>query len=116
MAWLHTEIVHKRRSQLSTTENCQKGLLQGAILTIAAVAALVTVAASTLKTPVRTSILTGQLWLTELYMSPVHMYEQLGMVKHVFRKLCAELQLQHDLSDSKYISMEEKLAIFLHFA
>jgi hypothetical protein len=44
------------------------------------------------------------------------MYEQLGMVKHVFRKLCAELQLQHGLSDGKYVSAEEKLAIFLHFA
>ena len=115
MVRLHTEMVHKHRSQLSTTETRQKGLLQGTIFAVA-VAALVTVATSTPKTSVRTSILTGQRWLAELYASPVRMYEQLGMAKHVFRKLCAELQLQHGLSDGKYVSAEEKLAIFLHFA
>ena len=116
MVRLRTEIIHKHRSQLSATENHQKGLLHGTIFA-SAVAALITVAAtSTLNTPIRTSILTGQRWLAELYSSPVRMYEQLGMAKHVFRKLCAELKLQHGLSDSKYIFAEEKLAIFLHFA
>ena len=115
MVQLRTEMVHKRRSQLSTTENCQKGLLQGTIFAVA-VATLVTIATSTLKTSVRRSILTGQRWLAELYASPVRMYERLGMAKHVFRKLCAELQLQHGLSDGKYVFAEEKLAIFLHFA
>ncbi|KAF8799768.1 hypothetical protein BYT27DRAFT_7064332, partial [Phlegmacium glaucopus] len=61
-----------------------------------------------------TSILTGQIWLAELFASPVRMYEQLGMAKHVFHKLCLELQLQHGLSDGKYVSAEEKLAIFLY--
>lgn len=117
MVRLRTEMVHKRRSRLSATENRQKGLLQGTILAVAVVAALVTVATtSTPKTPVRTSILTGQRWLAELYASPVRMYEQLGMAKYVFRQLCTELQLQHGLSDSKYVSAEEKLAIFLHFS
>src|ERR1700678_3935512 len=41
---------------------------------------------------------------------------QFGMAKHVFCKLCAELQLQHGLSDGKYVFAEEKLDIFLHFA
>jgi len=112
---LHTETVHKHRSKLSATENHHKGLLQGTLFT-AAIAALLTIATSTPKTPVRMSILTRELWLTELYASPVHMHEQLGMMKHVFCKLCTELQLQHGLSDSKYVSAEEKLAIFLHFA
>ena len=115
MVQLRTEMVHKRRSQLLTTENCQKGLLQGTIFAVA-VATLVTIATSTPKTSVRTSILTGQRCLAELYASPVRMYKQLGMAKHVFRKLCAELQLQHGLSDGKYVFAEEKLAIFLHFA
>ena len=67
-------------------ENHQKGLLHSTIFA-SAVAALITVAAtSTLNTPIRTSILTGQRWLAELYSSPVRMYEQLGMAKHVFRK------------------------------
>src|ERR1700678_2112787 len=116
MVQLRTEMVHKRRSQLLTTENCQKGLLQGTIFAVAVTATLVTIATSTPKTSVRTSILTGQRWLAELYASPVRMYEWLGMAKHVFRKLCAELQLQHGLLDGKYVFAEEKLAIFLHFA
>ena len=116
MVRLRTEIVHKRRSKLSAMETHQKGLLQGTIFA-AAVAAFLSVAiSSTPKTPIRTSILNGQRWLTELYSSPVRMHEQLGMAKHVFRKLCTELTLQHGLSDSKHVCAEEKLAIFLHFA
>jgi len=116
MVRLRTEIVHKRRSRLSAMETHQKGLLQGTIFA-AAVAAFISVATtSTPKTPIRTSILTGQRWLTELYSSSVCMHEQLGMAKHVFRKLCIELKLQHGLSDSKYVCADEKLAIFLHFA
>ena len=84
-------------------ETHQKGLLQGTFFA-AAVAAFISVATTlTPKTPIRTSILTGQRWLTELYSSPVRMHEQLGMAKHVFHKLCTELKLQHGLSDSRHI-------------
>ena len=117
MVRLRPDIVHKRRSRLSRTTNRQKKILRGSIFAFTAIAALITLSVSvSQKTPVRTSILTGELWLAELYASPVRMYEQLGMAKHVFRKLCTELQMHHGLSDSKYVSAEEKLAIFLHFA
>ena len=83
-------------------ENCQKGLLQATIFTVAVVAALVTIATTSRpKTPVHMSILTGQQWLAELDVSPVHMYEQLGMAKYIFHKLCTELQFKHGLLDSK---------------
>ncbi|KAF8805568.1 hypothetical protein BYT27DRAFT_7026498, partial [Phlegmacium glaucopus] len=86
------------------------------IFVMTAIAALITMTAPPPKTPVRTSILTGQIWLAELFASPVCMCEQLGMAKHIFCKLCLELQLQHGLLDGKYVSAEEKLAIFLYFA
>ena len=116
MVRLHPKNILKPRSRLSSAENRQKTTLQGAILAITAAAALISIATSAPKTPVRNSILTGQLWLLELFSSPVRMYEQLGMAKHVFRLLCTELQMLHGLSDSKYVSTEEKLAIFLYFA
>ena len=119
MVRLHTKTVHCRKHHpwISVSENRQKTLLRGTIFAITAIATLVTLStASTPKTPVRTSILTGQLWLTELYASPVRMYEQLGMAKHVFCKLCSELRMLHGLSDGKFVSAEEKLAIFLYFA
>ena len=62
------------------TENHQKRVLQGSILAFTAIAALITISASvSQKSPVHTSILTGKLWLSELYASLVHMYEQLGV-------------------------------------
>jgi hypothetical protein len=60
--------------------------------------------------------LTGQMWLEELFRSPVCMHEQLSMSKHVFRKLSMELRVLHGLSDGKYVTADEQLAIFLHFA
>lgn len=39
-----------------------------------------------------------------------------GMSKHVFRSLLLELRTLDGLSDSCYVSAEEKLAIFLHAA
>lgn len=92
-------------------------MLQTAFVLLSAAAALIAInTAAKPKNPVQTSILTGQHWLYELFHSLVHMYKQLGMSKNTFRKLCNELQLQHGLSDSKYISADEQLAIFLNFA
>ena len=110
MVRLRTKTVHKHHSRISVSENRHKTLLRGTIFAITAIATLVTLStASTPKTPVRTSILTGQLWLTELYASPVRMYEQLGMAKHVFCKLCTELQMLHGLSDGKFLLYFENL-------
>ncbi|KIK79526.1 hypothetical protein PAXRUDRAFT_40826, partial [Paxillus rubicundulus Ve08.2h10] len=65
--------------------------------------------------PVHTSILTGQGWLNELLTGhPVRFYNMMGMDQYVFRKLSCELQLYAGLSNSKHVSADEKLAIFLH--
>jgi hypothetical protein len=61
-------------------------------------------------------VLTGQGWLNEILNLPIWIHEQLGVTWHVFQKLTHELQDLHGLCDSKYISADEQLAIFLHFA
>ena len=116
MARIGANLLQKCRSQLSAKESQQKKALQAAVLALSAAAAVITMAAPSPKAPVRTSILTGQLWLEELFCSPVRMYEQLGMAKHVSCKLSKELHTQRSLCNSKYVSADKKLAIFLHFA
>jgi hypothetical protein len=66
------------------------------------------------KEPYYTSILTGQAWVNELLHShPKCICTALGMNKHVFRALLSELRgMGH--GDSKYITLEEQLAIFLY--
>lgn len=67
--------------------------------------------------PKHTSHLTGQLWLEELLAGhPERFREQLGLAHHVFRKLSQVLQKSHGLRDSRHVSADEQLAIFLHFA
>jgi hypothetical protein len=68
-------------------------------------------------TPKRNSILTGQLWLQELLNGHFERFqEQLGLSRHAFRKLSHELQQDHGLKDSRHITADEQLAIFLYFA
>lgn len=69
-----------------------------------------------LKTPKNTSKLTGQQWLDELLEGhPQRFYDSMGMNKHVFRALLAELVLI-GLHDTRWVSKEEQLAIFCHLA
>jgi hypothetical protein len=66
--------------------------------------------------PMHTSILTGQLWLNELIQGHDGRFkDQLGMAKHVFR-LSFELQTCCGLRSTKFVTADEKLATFLHFA
>jgi hypothetical protein len=84
------------------------------------VATAVTIAASDAPSPPqpkRTSIFTGQCWINELVTGhPDRFHKQMGMRKHIFRRLLNELQLHHGLRDSKHVTAEEQLAIFLYFA
>jgi hypothetical protein len=67
--------------------------------------------------PMHTSVLTGQAWLDELITGHHRRFrEALGMAKHVFLQLSIELQMFHGLRPSKFVSANEKLAIFLHMA
>lgn len=66
------------------------------------------------KTPYHTSILSGQAWVQELlHGHPERIRTELGVHKHVFNALMLELvQMGH--TDSKNITLEEQLAIFLY--
>ena len=68
------------------------------------------------RNPYHTSILTGQGWVMELLAGhPERIRCELGVHRHVFVELIRELrQLGHDRS--KYVSLEEQLAIFLYIS
>ena len=66
------------------------------------------------KQPYHTSILTGEGWVQEL-LNGHHerSHTELGMHVHVFRQLVSTLT-ECGMRPSKWISLEEKLAIFLY--
>jgi hypothetical protein len=66
--------------------------------------------------PYHTSILTGEGWVMELLAGhPKRIRCELGVQHHVFLELIQELrQLGHDRS--RYVSLEEQLAIFLYIS
>jgi len=66
------------------------------------------------KTPMHTSKLTGLAWVKELLAGHARrLHNMMGMAKHVFRRLLRELQIHGGLCDTKYVTAEEQLAIFL---
>ena len=63
------------------------------------------------------SILSGQQWVDKLRKGhPKRFKNEIGMRKHVFNKLLEVLKKDGGLEDTRYVSAEEQLAIFLHFA
>jgi len=67
-----------------------------------------------MKEPYHTSILSGQGWVDELlHGHPKRIQTELGVSKEVFHALISKLlELGH--TDSKYVKLEEQLAIFLY--
>ena len=64
--------------------------------------------------PCRTSILSGHVFVQEiLRRNPIQCLELLRMEKHVFFRLCAVFREKRLLQDSRYVFVEEKIAIFL---
>jgi hypothetical protein len=62
------------------------------------------------------SKLRGKEWLDELLAGHLkHFYNSMGMNKPVFKKLLGEL-IQAGLHDTRYVTSEEQLAIFLYLA
>ena len=67
-----------------------------------------------MKEPYHTSILSGYAWVQELLRGhPERIRTELGVHKEVFHALIRELQLMGH-GDSKYVTLEEQLAIFLY--
>ena len=66
------------------------------------------------KQPYHTSSLSGEKWVLELLQGhPGRIHHELGIYKHIFLKLIAEL-VGLGYSPSRYITLEEQLAIFLY--
>jgi hypothetical protein len=64
--------------------------------------------------PYHTSILTGEGWVQELLAGhPEGIHTELGVHLHVFHQLVETLK-ECGMGPSKWISLEEKLAIFLY--
>ncbi|KAF8230864.1 hypothetical protein L208DRAFT_1279834 [Tricholoma matsutake] len=69
------------------------------------------------KWALHTSILTGQRWLDELLTGHPSCFRcQFGMQCFVFRKLLHELEHKCGLCNTKHVTSEEQLAIFLRIA
>jgi hypothetical protein len=69
------------------------------------------------KIPVHTSRLTGQDWIDELLIGhDGRFYNELGLNKHVFRRLITVLERDAGLCATRHVSAEEQLAVFLHYA
>ncbi|KAF5371195.1 hypothetical protein D9758_004156 [Tetrapyrgos nigripes] len=92
--------------------NGRKAAILGSALGVAAVAMVLGQRAA--PEPKHTSILTGEAWVGELLKGHDSRFqEQLGCTKYVFRRLKRELE-HFGLQPSRYVSLNEKLAIFLH--
>ena len=113
----HASAAHERDKKLKQRERLRKIRLLAALLcTVAAFTASLCLEI-TPATPMHTSSLTGQVWLNELIAGhPTRFREQLGLAKHAFFRLSFELQAFSGLVSTKYVSADEKLATFLHFA
>ncbi|KAG7088644.1 hypothetical protein E1B28_012616 [Marasmius oreades] len=123
MARLRLQPCHAPRVMVSweqmQQDKKQKRKKLGALALICASAAYVAITGHPAKEPVPmyTSILTGQCWLDELLKGhPLRFQQQLGVTKEVFCQLLLELQLFYSLTDSKYVTADEQLAMFLYFA
>lgn len=67
------------------------------------------------KTPIHTSILSGQDWVNELLNGhKLHFSNWFAMDKFVFKQLITTLCKKAGWGGSKHVSAEEKLAIFLY--
>ena len=91
-------------------------LIIGAITIIAGYATMLAYTSCFEKVAQHTSALSRQQWVNELHEGhPGRFKIEMRMSKHVFDKLLEVLQEDSELKDTWYVSVQEQLAIFLHF-
>ena len=67
------------------------------------------------KQPYHNSVLTGQMWVTELLGgNPRCIKDQLGMEKHVFLKFVRKLFIMTSANHSRHVDLAEQVAMFLY--
>lgn len=86
----------------------------GILLTVIIPKVIQVICALYVKQPYHTSILSGEGWVQELLNGhPKRIQCELGISKELFHQLLYELQAMGH-TRSKYVSLEEQLAIFLY--
>ena len=102
----------------SHNENKQQVAVACALATLTTTLAVVAQNQLSLEpVPMRTSILSGQMWLDELLAGhPERFKEQFGMSKGAFQSLSRELQLHSGLANRRHVTADEQLATFLYIA
>jgi hypothetical protein len=102
------------KASLKSTHTRRKKVVALAAAFSAAAVALAAALPYLDKVPQHDSILTGHAWVQELLAGhPRRFYNMMGLTKPVFRQLLHELGNHAGLANSKHISSEEQLAIFL---
>jgi uncharacterized protein YceK len=104
---------------MSLDDNTRRrvALIIGAITIMAGCATVLAYASHFEKVTQHMSALSRQQWVDELRGGhPERFKNEMGMSKHVFNKLLKMLKEDGRLKDTQYVSTEEHLAIFLHFA
>ena len=100
------------RQQMQKYRSCAAAIFVNVTVT----AAILAVTPLVNKRPYHTSILSGEGWVQELITGhPEHMKTELGMQPHVFFLLVKELY-SVGMRRSKFLSLEEQLAIFLYIS
>lgn len=105
------------RSVLQALEETKKRKKKAALLAaLAGAFSVQALAPHIIKTPMYDSARTGEHYIQELLSGhPERFYNEIGMSKHVFRKLKTELEIYAGFSDTKHLTMEEQLGLFLSF-
>ena len=106
---------NKRRAASEAKNSRRRREVAAALVTILGAQTAAEYATTYLiKEPMYDSILTSAAWVQELLNGhATRFYEALGMAKPVFSRLCRELEEHCGLRNSKFLGLEEKVAIFL---
>ena len=106
-------------ARLQTAQARRRSSMRAAavIASVAAAAVTTYMTPHLIKRPMYNSPRTGELYIQELlHAHPDRIHDTLGVSKHVFRALVRELTDYGGLHDTKHVSREEQLAIFLRLA
>jgi hypothetical protein len=117
LALMGVDVSHAHRGHLTTPKSLKKRRAAAVAAVLASAAFIERKFSSDFnKLAKNDSKLTGQAWLEELLSGhPKRFYASMGMNKHVFRALLREL-IKVGLHDTRHVSSEEQLAIFLFLA
>ena len=104
--------------RLSTTARLRRQMKKAALLSVAGAYATISyMVPHIIKEPMYNSAHTGEVYIQELlHGHPDRIHDSLGLHQHVFRALVRELKMYAGLQDTRHLSAEEQVAIFLRLA